>query len=67
MQSRMTRPVFAVPAALKALSAYSRAAEVLGVPAGDHRAGAPAGQPDQRLVGNRLNAATRQVAVAWWP
>lgn len=33
MQPRMTHPVFAVPAALKALAAYSRAGEDLGVPA----------------------------------
>ena len=33
MQARMTHPVFVVPAALKALTAYSRAAEGLGVPA----------------------------------
>ena len=33
MESRMTHPVFVVPAALKALTAYSRAGEGLGVPA----------------------------------
>jgi AhpD family alkylhydroperoxidase len=33
MQARMTHPVFVVPAALKALTAYSRAGEGLGVPA----------------------------------
>ncbi|HYF72084.1 MAG TPA: carboxymuconolactone decarboxylase family protein [Nocardioides sp.] len=33
MQARMTHPVFAVPAAMKALAAYGRAAEGLGVPA----------------------------------
>jgi AhpD family alkylhydroperoxidase len=33
MEARMTHPVFAVPAALKALTAYSRAGEGLGVPA----------------------------------
>jgi hypothetical protein len=33
MEPRMTHPVFVVPAALKALTAYSRAAEGLGVPA----------------------------------
>jgi AhpD family alkylhydroperoxidase len=33
MEARMTHPVFLVPAALKALNAYSRAAEGLGVPA----------------------------------
>jgi AhpD family alkylhydroperoxidase len=32
MEARMTHPVFAVPAALKALTAYSRAGEGLGVP-----------------------------------
>ncbi len=33
MQARMTHPVFVVPDALKALQAYSRAGEGLGVPA----------------------------------
>jgi AhpD family alkylhydroperoxidase len=33
MEARMTHPVFLVPAALQALTAYSRAAEGLGVPA----------------------------------
>ena len=33
MEARMTHPVFAVPAALKALSAYSQAGKGLGVPA----------------------------------
>ncbi len=33
MEARMTHPVFVVPAALKALTAYSRAGEGLGVPA----------------------------------
>ncbi len=33
MQARMTHPVFVVPDALKALTAYSRAGEGLGVPA----------------------------------
>ena len=33
MEARMTHPVFAVPAALKALTAYSRAGEGLGVSA----------------------------------
>ena len=33
MQARMTHPVFAVPAAMKALAAYGQAAEGLGVPA----------------------------------
>ena len=33
MQARMTHPVFLVPEALQALTAYSRAAEGLGVPA----------------------------------
>jgi AhpD family alkylhydroperoxidase len=33
MEARMTHPVFLVPAALKALTAYSHAAEGLGVPA----------------------------------
>ena len=33
MESRMTHPVFAVPAALQALAAYSRAGEDLGVSA----------------------------------
>src|SRR5215472_5169294 len=32
MQARMTHPVFLVPAALKALTAYSRSGEELGVP-----------------------------------
>jgi|SRR4051794_4347106 AhpD family alkylhydroperoxidase len=33
MEARMTHPVFVVPAALKALTAYSRSGEGLGVPA----------------------------------
>ena len=33
MEARMTHPVYVVPAALKALTAYSRAGEGLGVPA----------------------------------
>jgi AhpD family alkylhydroperoxidase len=33
VQARMTQPVFLVPDALKALTAYGRAAEGLGVPA----------------------------------
>jgi AhpD family alkylhydroperoxidase len=33
MEARMTHPVFVVPAALKALTAYSSAGEGLGVPA----------------------------------
>jgi AhpD family alkylhydroperoxidase len=33
MQARMTHPVYLVPAALEALTAYSRAGEGLGVPA----------------------------------
>ena len=33
MEARMTHPVFAVPDALKALTAYSRSGEGLGVPA----------------------------------
>jgi AhpD family alkylhydroperoxidase len=33
MEARMTHPVFVVPAALNALTAYSHAAEGLGVPA----------------------------------
>jgi AhpD family alkylhydroperoxidase len=33
MEARMTHPVFVVPAALKALAAYSHAGEGLGVPA----------------------------------
>jgi AhpD family alkylhydroperoxidase len=33
MEARMTHPVFVVPAALEALTGYSRAAEGLGVPA----------------------------------
>jgi len=33
MEARMTHPVFVVPAALKALTAYNQAAEGLGVPA----------------------------------
>lgn len=33
MEARMTNPVFVAPAALKALTAYSRAGEGLGVPA----------------------------------
>ena len=33
MQARMTHPVFVVPAALTALTAYSQAGEGLGVPA----------------------------------
>jgi AhpD family alkylhydroperoxidase len=33
MEARMTHPVFLVPAALKALRAYSQCAEGLGVPA----------------------------------
>jgi AhpD family alkylhydroperoxidase len=33
MEARMTHPVFLVPEALKALTAYSRAGEGLGVPA----------------------------------
>ncbi len=33
MEARMTHPVFVVPAALQALTAYSHAAECLGVPA----------------------------------
>jgi AhpD family alkylhydroperoxidase len=33
MESRMTHPVFAVPAALKALTAYSKSGEGLGVSA----------------------------------
>jgi AhpD family alkylhydroperoxidase len=32
MEARMTHPVFLVPAAMKALAAYGRAAEGLGVP-----------------------------------
>jgi AhpD family alkylhydroperoxidase len=32
MQARMTHPAFLVPAAMKALSAYSQAAQGLGVP-----------------------------------
>jgi AhpD family alkylhydroperoxidase len=34
MQARMTHPAFLVPAAMKALTAYGRAAEGLGVPSG---------------------------------
>jgi len=33
MQARMTHPVFLVPAAMKGLAAYAKAAEGLGVPA----------------------------------
>jgi AhpD family alkylhydroperoxidase len=33
MEARMTHPVFVVPAALQALTAYSKAGESLGVPA----------------------------------
>jgi AhpD family alkylhydroperoxidase len=33
MEARMTHPVFLIPASMKALAAYGRAAEGLGVPA----------------------------------